>query len=106
MSKSDTVDDISEEWIEEFVISRVSDTKGNLHLGYFSRNGLRYEIMFERKKDMTDTNNVIEKMKSLGLELCEVQYPDPNDLSDFRAEYMDHIGEYDLQKFSILRGWL
>lgn len=106
MSKSDTIDDISEEWIEEFVISRISNTKGNLHHEYISDDGLRYEIIFKRKKDMKDTNNVIEKMDNIGLELCRVHYPDLNHLSDFKASDMDHIGEYDLQKFSILRGWI
>ena len=106
MSKSDAIDDVSEEWIREFVISRISDTIDNPYPEYISDDGLRYEIIFKRKKDMKDTNNVIEKMKNLGLDLCRVPYPNPNDLSDFRASDMDHVGDYDLQKFSILRGWL
>jgi len=32
LSKSDTTDDVSEKWIEEFVLSRISDPKDNLSI--------------------------------------------------------------------------
>lgn len=105
MTKSGAVDDVSEEWIREFVLS-VYAKRDSSQPWYFSYDDLTYEIILKRKKDMKDTNNVIEKMKNLGLELCKVQYPDINHFSNYKHGDLDHVGEYDLMRFSILRGYV
>jgi len=105
---NDTKDDIAiidENWIREFILSRFSN-ESILEPRYISREQLQYEIMHKRKGDMSDTLNVIKKMKDLGFGLCVVTYPNLNDLDDYyEPEYLDHIGHYDLQKFANLRGY-
>ena len=99
-------DEINEEWIREFVLSKILYNDHKILQVYLSESDLLWEIITKRQLDMKDANAVFARMKNLGLELCIVRFPNSHNLDGFTADQIDHVGEYDLQKFAILRNWL
>jgi len=87
LSENPALDAITDEEVEEIVRQLWGEMRSNV----IGHDELLFEIIKLKKCNLKEANNMLAKINSLGLTICEPIGP---------------YGDYDLEKFGLMRGYI